>query len=582
MGKQRFACWVVIFSLISPSVASYPQVTEPDTIATATAYFEALASADKVEFQREFEFPWLVLLNDDEKQSYLELDSLSDRKSFIGSYWRRMNPNPLAGENEFLSMFLVRWSYVKKHFSSDSPPYFDDRGKYYLKFGEPTHRYRDSGGSKTMRFFKDREVYQYISRLYSGFPPNIHYRVLPNETWVYRNIAENYIVHFVNDGAEFHEAKSLSRALETRISKNLAWYWSDMVQYRAQLSRSLSRAANNLLQIENDILTSAIIGAKGPLRTDSRLPDRQILEQKTILETEVIQSRREAPLFIFYSPGLTSDLNFFSDVAQFRGADDSTRVEILWLIPIKNNILPEKATSIPDSITIGFQSLWRDSAFTPAVRIEETIKYPGQFLQARKHGNIIDHYAFSARPQTGDLTLGVTVENFHKQGYAKQPITVRDFSGDELMISDIQFFTTANGIDNADFFPILTRQNIAVVPYPFQNIRKSTPVFCYFEIYNLQSKGIDAGYEITIKVLSDKSRDKALKKLSNWIMGKKHASVSTIYTRSAVKNVVHELISVDFSNLDNGYYILEIRVRNEQDKAIRCQRQKRVSIVDGR
>ncbi len=122
--------------------------------------------------------------------------------------------------------------------------------------------------------------------------------------------------------------------------------------------------------------------------------------------------------------------------------------------------------------------------------------------------------------------------------------------------------------------------NMIVAPYPYENIRKSSPVLCYFEVYNLISSGITSEYEIAIKVFSDKSRESAFKKFSNRITGKKDVTISLIHTRSVIDDTGKELISIDFSNLENGPYVLEITVTDVKDENITAMVQKQINVQD--
>jgi GWxTD domain-containing protein len=105
-------------------------------------YFVTLAAADSLAFQREFENPFVLLLDAEQKEEYFKLHSPEKRKAFMRAYWKSHNPDPLLPENDWLLDFIRRCSYVTENFPSPQPPYFDDRGKYYLRYGKPWYRYQ--------------------------------------------------------------------------------------------------------------------------------------------------------------------------------------------------------------------------------------------------------------------------------------------------------------------------------------------------------------------------------------------------------------------------------------------------------
>jgi len=105
-----------------------------------SAYLWLLRECSQDVFRKTFEYPFVALLNEDLKKEYHQLQDLEQKKSYITYYWKKNNPNPLLEENEYLLNFIKRYYYVKKNFSTPKPPYFDDRGAYYLKYGKPTTR----------------------------------------------------------------------------------------------------------------------------------------------------------------------------------------------------------------------------------------------------------------------------------------------------------------------------------------------------------------------------------------------------------------------------------------------------------
>lgn len=555
---------------------AFPQESYWDSINNEKQYFDSLSTADEKTFQHEFEYPFIVLLDENQKKTYFNSDSLSLRKSFIISYWKMMNPNPLMPENDWLVNFIARCIYVKKYFASSKPPFFDDRGKYFIKYGKPTNRYRDSGGRKTVRLFKDRGIYQYLSNLYSGFPPGIYYWVYPNESWVYRNIGQDFIIHFVKEGIDFKEVKSLTKALSTGIAKNVAWYWSDLIQYRAYLSPSLTRTANNLLQLENELYFAAYTGKMSATERDNLLPHRRIFEQKTIYEAKVTMNKRTPPFFIHYPVHAFNELNFFNDIAQFRGQNDSTKVDIVFLSPLEKSIFRSKS----DTISIEFQYLVRDLKYNSIAQSKYTLKFPLKLFKMENLRNAVSNLSFVAFPQQGDLTLQIKRMNDGRIGFSKKTFNIKDFSGQNLMISDIQFFTEITNKNQLQILPATRKQNIIVTPYPYQKIRKSSPVFCYFEIYNLRTAGITNEFEISLRVFTYTSGKSIFKKFSTWLTGAKKVAISIVHSQPVTGDIAKELISIDFSNLTNGTYRLEITVTDPLNKSIFATIQKDIVVID--
>jgi len=579
MWKKILLLLCSIYFLLIYSSGSFPQQKNSYAISSEQQYFDSLFASDQNSFQRKFEFPFLLLLDEDQKKSFLEIDSLTGRKSFIASYWKKNNPDPILSENDWLLDFIGRCNYVKENFPSSEPPFFDDRGKYYLKYGKPTDRYRDGGGRKTVRLFTDKNVYQYIGQLYSGFRPGQYYWVYPNESWVYRNIAQDFIIYFVNESTVFREVNSLTKAFSTGIGKNVAWYWNDMIQTRAYLTPTLTRVANDLLHYEHELIFAAHTG-RSPASRTSLLPHKRIFNQKRLFEAEVFRHRRNPPLTIYYPVAAVNTLNFINDIAQFRGRGDSTRVEILFLAPFKNNIFHQKSFAELDTISIEFQSLMRDSLYNPLAQTRDIFSYPKKLINLESHQNAVGNFTFLALAQNGDLTLQIKEMSNGRLGFLKQPITIRNFSGRDLMISDIKFFMEVTQPLESPILQVMEKQNATITPYPYEKIHKSIPAFCYFEIYNIQTAGIEDEFEIELTVTSIKEQVGILKKIFKWIAGSKDAFISIVQTRSTTNDDMEELIAMDFSQLKPGTYLLEITITGKKNKNISASTRKQIAISD--
>ena len=91
------------------------------------------------------------------------------------------------------------------------------------------------------------------------------------------------------------------------------------------------------------------------------------------------------------------------------------------------------------------------------------------------------------------------------------------------------------------FLPISKKENIQVAPYPYETIDKSLPAFCYFEVYNLQTSGIDHEFQIELKVHSKKERKGIINTLFRWIAGSKDIFISIVHSRSITEDTFNEL-----------------------------------------
>ncbi|RMD96780.1 MAG: GWxTD domain-containing protein, partial [Calditrichaeota bacterium] len=234
-----------------------------DSLSLAQRYLDFLKVADDSAFKVDFEAEFLLILNKKEKDYYLTLPSLADKKQFIAQYWRAYNPNPLLPQNDRLLDHVRRCAFARKHFPAPAPPYIDDRGIYYIKYGKPTIRYVDPGGFRRISLFSPG-IYEQIEQFYTmGTAPPQNYSVPANESWGYENVSPNFVVHFVWKGQTYKRVKSLSEILRSRKRSNMAWQWSDLIKKRASISPALSEAAANIESFEVELMHVAFSGNDG-------------------------------------------------------------------------------------------------------------------------------------------------------------------------------------------------------------------------------------------------------------------------------------------------------------------------------
>ena len=60
-----------------------------------------------------------------------------DRAAQWSNFWRRRDPDPTTAENEALDEHMRRVSFVSRNFSKVGDGWRTDRGRIYIRFGEP-------------------------------------------------------------------------------------------------------------------------------------------------------------------------------------------------------------------------------------------------------------------------------------------------------------------------------------------------------------------------------------------------------------------------------------------------------------
>jgi len=547
----------------------FPQQTRLDSLRTEKQYLAALRTADATTFRKEFELEFLLLLDKKQRQEYDSLATLEARKAYIENYWQASNPNPLLPENDWLLDVLKRRAYARENFPAPAPPYFDDRGKYYLKYGKPRFRHQDAGGYKRVNFFNNENVYDFIKKFYPfGLAPDRVYTAIANECWAYENVARDFVVYFVREGMAFRETKNLKALSETRQRRNLSWQLSDAIKQRAAVSPALGRVWTKIGELEMEILEKAAFRSRTPPLASAPVEnfDEKLLKFVRDLEYDLNHAGETAPVAAHDEINAVNKLQFSETLAQFRAPNGNTRIEIALLSLLEKNLV-KNISPAADTMRLAFNCLISNAQFETIAQDEALTQLVIKIAAQEKLLQAVGRLTVAISPQDGDLTLQIKDERSSKLGFSRQPLKIRDFRGQDLMISDIQFLTEIVNANQRQILPVFTRLNTAVAPYPFEKIRQTIPLLCYFEIYNLKTSGVTEQYEIVYKIVSAKG-------------GNKDAAVSVSSTRAVSDDTAPELIGIDLRKVPKGEHRLEITVTAMNDRKITASIQKEIRIDD--
>lgn len=518
---------------------------------TETYYYWLAHENDPKILESEFQL-FELAISDETAKEFREIPQ-PEKANYLINYWRAQDPNPITIQNERLIEHFQRIEYAGSHFmSANSPLGFDDRGKVYVRWGPPEEKYANSmpvlDSGIDDNFIESARTSGNIA---TSFPPTKAVR--GNESWYYPSIGYYMAFDFVSYGGYYNEVPSLvdaivgskpgptvdiSRANPEGFENYFNWKSiQQMYKERSHLGGIYASLAGRSVDAFANDLTHTI-----PLEKISTVRNHK--------------PRYELSLAI-------APLDFTVRPIQFRGDSGLTKVDFLYGLEL-NQLKP---VSKPDSgFIFRFQN---DLVFFDSLNRRTLHR---QFQQEYVNSPYFDYAKMSF---TGECKIEIIpgkhemafqmIETSNKKGnIKKEKILIRDFIGNELMISDLKLSPQIKviGIDEKT-----GRENLNILPYPFTRVVKNQQIFVYFEIYNLLlTPDQKSRYEISLKMEREiKKGEYAVELLRSFgkiFTREKSQQIETSYQRQGNNQTAREYIELDLSGLKPGHSRLTVTVND--------------------
>lgn len=484
------------------------------------AYYRWLAMEhDQMALAAEYETLLLTLTR--EEASSIAAQSFRDKGDFIAKYWRVNDPYPFTPENEHLFHHLRLVYDARKLYATPKGNLgFDDRGKVYIRWGPAEESYAEKVTDTFMMM-------------------GTHDQTLRNnESWYYPSIDDFLAFDFIDYGGYYKEVPNLLQAIyessQSTFRNPYSPQWLGIYLRRAHLGgiyETLAKQYGNTFEF-NDIYTNVI---------------------KT--------KQRRAPSYAIELP--VPALNFEYRIAQFRGDAGKTNLDVAYgipLEPLKPRAKKEATVQFDFHVDLVLlDSLKGKAAHTRARRLCERPLNPDIIYE-----NYVNEERYRADPGNHAVALQILESTNEVGSYETTPVHVRNFAGNELMISDLKFSesVTPVGVDS-----ITGMERFNVTPYPFFGVNGAQPISVYFEIYNLAiTPDFATRYEISL-TMEQKTQDGkfALAQLNSFgrIFSRGNSQqIETSYQREGNSRTSAEFIALDLSALPSGSSRLTITVKD--------------------
>ena len=267
-------------------------------------------------------------------------------------------------------------------------------------------------------------------------------------------------------------------------------------------------------------------------------------------------------------------LDFHFDAVDFRGQDGQTEVRVLMGVPTRDLYVPDAG----DTALVARRVALIGQRSKQAYRVHGDLPVP---LSEVGNSAIVEEFSLVVPPGDYLLALQVWRKGTKRMGVYHQEMPVESYTGEMLMLSDVQVAREVAPADSGRF----VRSGFRVMPTPGRAFYKGQHVFLYFEIYNLDRDAFgQTRFEVAYTVRDANMGTlfvRALSGLGRAISGGGgEAAVTVRYEQTGSRDWEGDFVELDVGDAAPGEYEVEVAVVDQNGNA-RVSKTAHFRIVEG-
>lgn len=449
-----------------------------------------------------------LILSEEQRKMIDALPDDSSKSQWAARYWKSLDPTPTTPENERYEEHLRRFTFARSYYSNIIPPlYFDDRGRYYIKYGEPSDFSESIGIGES-----------YLSNL----------------TWAYHDL--NLFIDFVEkETYGYQEVNDLSEAVRSAPQNMKAYIAAELYSERENLHYRYTGF--------RDVKSSHDVSSV----------NRFFVEASALLQEKTV-SLEQAPAQKYHHDYQADPLSASLQCANFRGDGKETRMEFYYSVSLEEiTFVPGQTYPLESHLEKRISILDRD--MVEVVNKPDHLRLIANSLNQVRGKLYVNQHDETLEPGMYHVALRLENPQGKRLAILKTQISVKDFTGNRLLLSDLELASQIreNGSGRG-----LKSNNIQVVPYLPRSIRRESPLYVYFEIYNLEknSEGFteyEVNYTLQTKTGTGNILTNSVAKIAPFLVGgRKTQSVATSFNGSGTSEFQQIYLLLNFSNSPSG------------------------------
>jgi len=442
------------------------------------------------------EYAFYFLLNENEQHIFQQFLRNDELEAYQMNYFIRNDPTPSNGKDELYTEFLRRVKYVYQEFPilpnpSDKTRHsrdftgYDDRGKVYLKYGEPNSLYIDFGGNDVLGNEPARTISQPMlldEIRVSGRSGRIIV-IKPNISWYYDRFDRNLFFDFVEmQKGYFTLVDNLD---EAGYGNRFSWMLFLNRAYEGSMTGIYEQFLYNY-------------DRRNFTPNDYGIFVAEFLIPEEVKKDEIIE-KYPTNIIDVVSPAKTLAMNL--DFATFKGDSGKTILELYTGINHRN-LEFKKSTSSTEKTDVQYWVALLDKSNSIVQQDSGTSTITQDVSSKQSSLSDIRQFELLTNPDNYSFNAKALNPQGNKLANLRGPVELRNYNVDTLIISDIQLASDIVPAEQRNYF---VKNGLSVIPYPFRIVKKTQPISIYFEIYNLSlTPTTETHYDIeyTLRVIN--------------------------------------------------------------------------------
>ena len=497
-----------------------------------TRYVAALSEVDpeEVAVYRDLS----VVASEKEAEAFREA-SEQERRALWRTYWAARDPDPTTRINERLVEHYRRMIYARLHFSVGKDTW-DRRGEIYVRFGQPDDR----------QHFILKSGEDVVNAI---FPTG------NRDVDMIREVNRQRINMDINTGAPYQDFGEFS-ARAGRETKSVAFPTESWVYVPFGLEIFFTDQRNSQV-FDYPLQVIDLPDLANNFGTTDRLAYNFLNTPRKQAEELV----RKVSEFHRHDYG-GEPLNFVYYLASFKGTDGGAEVEVAYSVPSVQ--LGDAADGLGNQTWLKGRIALQDQDFnfvqgTPFAM--GPVRRPGS--EEDKLQLSTGAFRFRALPGAYRSAVALRDSLSQKFGIYTAPLHVADFNEDRLQLSDIKLAASIVPTEGSGLF---VRNGLQITPHPARLYSPSTPVFLYYEIYNLTRDAVGStGFRTELEIAARKPRRNPVVRLLTTLgrlVSQRSDDQSTYMAFEDGGTSVDDFnyTSIETKDLDPGTYTLTLTV----------------------